>query len=221
MKSTKDNYYKICTICGKDYKDAHYRSSSKCCNKTCRQQYKNIYGKKGLLQRNKEGLLLCYDCLEYKNDNDFHTLFERAKCPESRNRRNTKCKKCFLVSTNEDRNKSLSTLEGTIRSRFMNSRISARKRGISYDSDLRFEDLMDIYNKQEGKCNITGEVLEIGGKKRSETLSLDRIDSFKGYTKDNIQFVCWAVNQMKNNLSEEELMIWCKRVINNKLELCH
>lgn len=46
-------------------------------------------------------------------------------------------------------------------------------------------------------------------------ISLDRIDSSKSYTKNNVQLVCWAVNQMKNNYSTEQLITWCSFIVNN------
>jgi hypothetical protein len=47
-------------------------------------------------------------------------------------------------------------------------------------------------------------------------LSIDRIDSKKGYIKDNIQFVCMAVNQMKSDLTLDELYFFCESILKNK-----
>lgn len=44
-------------------------------------------------------------------------------------------------------------------------------------------------------------------------LSIDRIDSAKGYTRDNVQLVTMAANQMKNDLTIDELVDMCKRII--------
>ena len=38
--------------------------------------------------------------------------------------------------------------------------------------------------------------------------SLDRIDPTKGYTEDNVRWVCWAVNQMKSDKTEAEFGFW-------------
>ena len=49
-------------------------------------------------------------------------------------------------------------------------------------------------------------------------ISPDRIDSSKGYTKDNIQFVCNRVNAMKNNMNTEELLYFCKKIVEHVRE---
>jgi len=41
------------------------------------------------------------------------------------------------------------------------------------------------------------------------TASLDRIDSTKGYTIDNVQWVHTIVNRMKWNTDENEFIKWC------------
>jgi hypothetical protein len=47
-------------------------------------------------------------------------------------------------------------------------------------------------------------------------LSVDRIDSSLGYIKGNIQLVCMAVNQMKNDLTVEQLKYFCKSILEYK-----
>ena len=53
----------------------------------------------------------------------------------------------------------------------------------------------------------------------STNLSIDRIDSLKGYTKDNIQLVCHLCNLMKSNLSMNELYIFCNNIIKYRKEV--
>lgn len=42
---------------------------------------------------------------------------------------------------------------------------------------------------------------------RDNSPSIDRIDSTKGYTRDNIQIISWKANSIKRNASLEELIL--------------
>ena len=46
-------------------------------------------------------------------------------------------------------------------------------------------------------------------------VSLDQKNPGQGYTKDNIQLVCSAVNQLKSNWDMDTVLYICKQVINN------
>jgi hypothetical protein len=69
--------------------------------------------------------------------------------------------------------------------------------------DVFAQDLKDLYNSQNGLCALTKEPLELylGTKTPNlNRLSVDRIDSTKGYIKGNIWLVQWWVNCMKSSL---------------------
>jgi hypothetical protein len=44
-------------------------------------------------------------------------------------------------------------------------------------------------------------------------ISIDRIDSSKGYLRGNVQFVCDIVNRMKSSMTQEELLFWCRKIL--------
>lgn len=49
---------------------------------------------------------------------------------------------------------------------------------------------------------------------RGDVASLDRIDSTKGYTPDNIEVISNLANSMKNGASIEQLLLFAKEVLN-------
>jgi hypothetical protein len=50
---------------------------------------------------------------------------------------------------------------------------------------------------------------------KNSTASLDRIDSKKGYTTDNIRWVHTMVNMCKNKYREEDFIKMCIDITNN------
>ena len=67
------------------------------------------------------------------------------------------------------------------------------------------QDLVDVYPK-DGCCPIFGFKLEWNKSGFRETSpSIDRIDSSKGYTKDNVQIISWKANRIKSYATTEEL----------------
>jgi hypothetical protein len=85
-------------------------------------------------------------------------------------------------------------------------------------SDLTLQQLIDLWNKQNGKCAISGSQMSHQRNKRQHNMSncsVDRIDSSKDYTLNNIQLVCWTVNRMKGENTQEELIKWCIQIIKN------
>lgn len=73
------------------------------------------------------------------------------------------------------------------------------------EHSITVDDIKKIYPK-DGCCPIFGMKLEFNSAGfRENSPSIDRIDSAKGYTKDNIQIVSWKANRIKGYASVEEL----------------
>ena len=85
--------------------------------------------------------------------------------------------------------------------------------------NITLEDMLEVWNKQEGKCVYSKVKLEPSKTKQSNnqiyTLSVDRIDSSKGYIKDNIQFISIAMNHMKNSMTHQETLQLIEILKNN------
>lgn len=85
------------------------------------------------------------------------------------------------------------------------------------DLNLTIEEAWDLYKKQNGKCALTGVDIIIKGK--GGTASLDRIDSFRGYSKENCQWLHKNVNCIKGKLSNKGFISLCYTVCSkNKKE---
>lgn len=85
-------------------------------------------------------------------------------------------------------------------------------------SDLTVEYLIDLWNNQEGKCAYTKADLVLPSYKEYKLTnhnykaSLDRINSNSGYVIGNVQFVSFTVNNLKSNMSEEDVFEFIKLI---------
>lgn len=70
------------------------------------------------------------------------------------------------------------------------------------------------WEEQNGICALSGTKMTfISGQGLVDTnVSIDRIDSSKHYTEDNIQLICHKLNSMKSNLPDPTFIDWCKKV---------
>lgn len=70
--------------------------------------------------------------------------------------------------------------------------------------------------KWTGRCELTGIEFALNVAKRHPmSPSLDRIDSSKGYTPDNCQFVLWAINAFKTTGTMDEMYQMAKALLSN------
>lgn len=82
---------------------------------------------------------------------------------------------------------------------------------------ITIEEAWALFLKQDRKCALSGIELFFGKRNiDNTTASLDRIDSSKGYTIDNVQWVHKDVNYMKRIYSNEYFINFCKLIANNK-----
>jgi hypothetical protein len=134
------------------------------------------------------------------------------------NNKNIWCSKCRGYNIYPERRKSSANFTNGINISWLTSVNANLERGtrLLY-SNISLEDLRLQYDLQEGICVYTGIALNvIDCRKRESNASIDRKDSSKGYSKENIQWVYKPVNIMKNSFSEEEFIFVCKKVSNFK-----
>lgn len=81
---------------------------------------------------------------------------------------------------------------------------------------ITVEHLHDVWQRQKGLCVYTKLPLT-SESHQLNTVSLDRVDSSKDYTVDNIQLVCVPINRMKLDYTEKQFIELCHLVTHNKV----
>lgn len=116
--------------------------------------------------------------------------------------------KVSIAKRKKDKRESM-TLED--RFKYLIKNAKSRK---EYEVSIDVAYLRSVYEKQDGLCVYTKlPLLAIGN--QLNTMSLDRVDSNKHYTGDNVQLVCVAINRMKLNHTEDQFIQLCCLVSQN------
>ena len=93
----------------------------------------------------------------------------------------------------------------------------AKNKNRDFDLDITFA--IELYEAQNKKCAVSGisfDFSDTNFRQRPFAPSIDRIDCSKGYTKDNIRFVCTIVNMALNQYGENIFAEMCSAYIKNK-----
>lgn len=91
-------------------------------------------------------------------------------------------------------------------------RNAARARGIPFDINIEYA--WDLFLEQDRKCALTNQDLIIKARHghKEANASIDRKDSSKPYTPDNIQWVHKDINLMKRDFEQQYFLDLCKQV---------
>lgn len=147
--------------------------------------------------------------------NKYGTKLRISKLPEK------KCAVCNIVFKSKSLNqkycssKCCSSLQVTRSYKYLNNNLDGYILLLIKKKErlhLSLEEIKTIYIKQQGLCALSKvpmTCIKIPNIKKVHTnLSIDRIDSTRGYDLDNIQLVCAIVNIMKSSLTMQEFSWW-------------
>ncbi len=164
----------------------------------------------------------CRKCgIDKHEENDFFLI--KRKTGEYRD---TRCKDCVNAEQKAWQNSFVEThgmthrtllrsksLAGYFQSIIRSIRARSKQKGFD-NVDLTAEYLVELYEKQQRKCALTGWKMTttVGQGNVFSNVSVDRVESSKGYTKNNIQLVCRAANGFKNSLTTKQFVSLCKSV---------
>lgn len=210
----------ICPICGRELplnreyfkriKDKH--TGKETYNTICR-QCEQIQKQQEHDNEWKDGKLLCHICGEYKDPSEFqnHTYYSY------RDNKDKRCRKCKQVQMKESRDKYSedTKLYKVLQERWLAARDRANNKGIPFT--ITKKDLLELWEQQNGLCNISKIPMtyELDNGRVFTNVSVDQKNPGQGYTKENVQLVCSAVNQLKSNWNMDTVMYICKQIVNN------
>ena len=214
MKLNTYKNYHICPICNRElpYTRTYFKRKIIHGKEYLHEICKECSDKERYNKEYSNGLLLCHKCNQYKDINEFSA--EGSSSP-LRNYRRYICKDCYTkfqrdkdINLNDD-----DKLIKCLRLRFLGARERALKLNIDFNITLDY--IKELWNKQNGICALSGipmtYLLKEG--RIPTNISIDKIDRTKGYTIGNIQLVCMACNQIKSDLTEEEMYNFCKKIV--------
>lgn len=95
------------------------------------------------------------------------------------------------------------------------SRITYRAKTDNIPMTVTIEEAWEIYLKQNSLCVLSGKPIvfkELCEPSSTQTASLDRIDSNKGYEPDNVQWIHKDLQFMKSNMTDHEFIEWCQTI---------
>jgi hypothetical protein len=126
---------------------------------------------------------------------------------------------CCINCANAKHYKGVGNISSTFFSRILEG---ARVRNIQVSITIDY--ILDLLQKQKYKCALSGIPLIMSktfskdrtDKESSTTASLDRIDSSKGYTPENVQWIHKDINKMKNKFDQNYFIEICKKISHRK-----
>lgn len=91
------------------------------------------------------------------------------------------------------------------------ARARAGRNGYEYDLDLEW-----CWKQYIKGCPIREKMFDLDPPTRYQTNphvpSIDRIDSRKGYTKDNCRMISWCFNQMMSDYEDADVAKWSRQL---------
>lgn len=142
-----------------------------------------------------------------------------SKCRNSRDGLQSRCKKCDNEYNKKRRERIGKTEMRKKYNEYRKSRLNdfdyrisalwsaSKQRAVANNREhsITKQDLKDLF-PSDFRCPVFGFELEWGDAGFRETSpSIDRIDSTRGYTKDNVQIISWKANRIKSYATIDEI----------------
>lgn len=115
------------------------------------------------------------------------------------------CRKCYDLQKGPQ-HPSYKGTQHVSQTYFSQIKLNATKRNIQFNLTIKYLD--KLIRHQQFKCYLSGMTINVNDK----TASLDRIDSSKGYVKNNVAWCHKHVNQIKSNFPNNYFIDLCNKI---------
>jgi len=154
---------------------------------------------------------MCNCEIIYKNYKSFHS----AKT------RNSVCKSCRtrIANVSEKRNSKMQNnpaWKGYNEIPYSWFSKYFERKGKKRDGNITIVEVYNLWIQQNKKCALSNLNIDFIKTENGISASIDRIDSDKDYTNDNIQLVHKDINLMKNAFKQDYFIKLCKKVANGE-----
>ena len=171
--------------------------------------------KKSLKYRNRFKSSEVLKCSLCKYDKKIMYYF-----PANLNKKNNSLRCRFCNNTNHTIRRANHTQEQVINkllNGLKNSAKSREKKGRTCEFKLTSDDIYNLIEKQNNKCAYSN--IELKWEyNHPHKASIDRINSDKGYTIDNVHLVSHISNQAKSDLTEKNFLEMIKQIYEHKIK---
>lgn len=161
----------------------------------------------------KDGKLKCFICGQYKDPQEFN----QSQSYEIRGHKECRCRSCKTQANRiwRDELSDNDKLDKVLQDRWLNAKTRAESKNIPFTITKDF--LRKLWKEQLGLCAVSKIPMtyELGQGRVFSNVSIDQIKPGQGYTCDNVQLICSAVNQLKSNWDKDTVLYICNQVINN------
>lgn len=145
------------------------------------------------LSRALDGTIRCVDCKSWKNTDQF------------KNSHGLNCVNCERKRLSKYKETPIGFFKNLIGTMKLSTSQKQQKGRDICDNDITFQDLIDLYAEQNGKCYYTGIRLNLG-QLVDWKCSPERLDNNIGYTIDNVKLICLEFNNSNGHWTKDKIL---------------
>lgn len=155
----------------------------------------------------------CKDCIKKKNVESYNSSEEIRSMRKARVEKYKQEDPDYFLKNKQRCEKFYASTVGRAKTLFK----SAQRRSVNYNKKVDFDYKWILKKLEAGVCEVTG--INFDFEKPHDTSknpyapSIDRIDSSKGYCKDNVRIVLWQYNLMKGEIPDDKLLELCRIIV--------